>query len=225
MATLPLPVKVYGPPLSPAVSRVLVCLLEKNVQFQLVPVNMAKGEHKTPDYLKIQPFGQVPAFQDDSISVFESRAICRYVCDKYANQGNESMYSNNPLVKASIEQWIESEAQNFNPPSSILVFQLLFASRMGIKQDENVIKTNKEKLSKVLDVYEKRLSESPYLAGDEFTLADLFHLPNTQFLAGEDEMFSTTRKNVGRWWDEISSRESWKKVVEMQNQNFPAPKV
>lgn len=48
------PVKVYGPPLSTAVSRVLACLLEKDVEFQLVPVNMAKGEHKNPDYLKIQ---------------------------------------------------------------------------------------------------------------------------------------------------------------------------
>jgi len=49
-------VKVYGPPLSTAVSRVLACLLEKDVPFQLLPVNMAKGEHKKPDYLKIQVF-------------------------------------------------------------------------------------------------------------------------------------------------------------------------
>lgn len=91
------PVKVYGPPLSTAVSRVLVCLLEKDVPFHLLPVNMAKGEHKKIDYLKIQvhlfcflvfanasfltdlclffficgqPFGQVPAFQDESITLF-----------------------------------------------------------------------------------------------------------------------------------------------------------
>lgn len=99
------PVKVYGPTLSTAVSRVLACLLEKDVQFQLLPVNMAKGEHKTPDYLKIQasffflrlvdylnyysdscflfticstltflifhqPFGQVPAYQDEDITLF-----------------------------------------------------------------------------------------------------------------------------------------------------------
>ena len=48
------PVKVYGPALSTAVSRVLACLLEKEVEFQLIPVNMAKGEHKKPDFLKIQ---------------------------------------------------------------------------------------------------------------------------------------------------------------------------
>ncbi|XP_030445463.1 glutathione S-transferase PARB-like [Syzygium oleosum] len=212
------PVKVYGPPLSTAVSRVLACLLEKDVEFQLVPVNMAKGEHKNPDYLKIQPFGQVPAFQDESITIFESRAICRYICEKYADRGNKNLYSMNPLVKASIEQWLEAEGQSYNPPSSTLVFQLAFAPRMNIKQDEAQIKLNDQKLLKVLDVYDQRLESSRFLAGDEFTLADLSHLPNTHYLVSvgnRGEAFSS-RKNVDRWWNEISSRDSWKKVVEMQ---------
>lgn len=154
----------------------------------------------------------------------ESRSINRYICDKYQSQGNKGLYGTNPLEKASIDQWIEAEGQSFNPPSSILVFQLAFAPRMKLKQDENLIRQNEEKLKKVLDVYEKRLGESQYLAGDEFTLADLSHLPNIQYLVnGTDraELF-TSRENVGRWWGEISSRESWKKVVEMQNSPPPS---
>ena len=54
MATTP--VKVFGPQLSTAVSRVLVCLIEKDVPFQLVPISMAKGEHKKPEYLKLQVY-------------------------------------------------------------------------------------------------------------------------------------------------------------------------
>ncbi|KAJ4848139.1 hypothetical protein Tsubulata_041635 [Turnera subulata] len=212
------PVKVYGPPASTAVSRVLACLIEKDVDFQLLPVDMSKGEHKMPDFLKIQPFGQVPAFEDESISLFESRAICRYLCEKYADKGNKGLFSTNPLVKASIDQWIEAEGQTFGPPSGVLVFQLAFAPRMKIPQDQELIKKNEEKLGKVLDVYENRLEGSRFLAGDEFTLADLSHLPNAQYLvsvADKGHLF-TSRKNVGRWWDEISNRDSWKKVVEMQ---------
>ncbi|KAL6212739.1 hypothetical protein ACLB2K_017957 [Fragaria x ananassa] len=212
------PVKVYGPPISTAVSRVLACLLEKEVPYQLIPVNMAKGEHKKPKFLKIQPFGQVPAFEDDGFALFESRSICRYICDKYAKQGNKGLYGDNPLAKASIDQWLEAEGQSFSPPSSVLVFQLAFAPRMKLKQDQVAIRQNEEKLKKVLDVYEERLSESRFLAGDEFTLADLSHLPNTHYLVDatdRGELF-TERDNVGRWWSEISSRESWKKVVEMQ---------
>ncbi|KAI9070424.1 hypothetical protein K1719_047613, partial [Acacia pycnantha] len=130
------PVRVYGPTLSTAVSRVLACLIEKDVQFQLVPLNMSKGEHKKPEFLKIHPFGQVPAFEDESISLFESRAICRYICEKHPEKGNEALYGTNPLAKASIDQWLEAEGQSFNPPTSVLVFQLAFAPRMKIKQDE-----------------------------------------------------------------------------------------
>ncbi|PIA35558.1 hypothetical protein AQUCO_03500130v1 [Aquilegia coerulea] len=213
-------VKVHGPPMSTAVSRVLACLLEKDVQFQLINVDMAKGQHKSPEYLKIQPFGQVPAFQDEDITLFESRAICRYVSEKYMDKGNKGLFgSSNPLAKASIEQWLEAESQNFNPPSSTLVFQLAFAPMMKLKQDPGAIKLNEEKLKKVLDVYERRLGESRFLAGDEFTLADLSHLPNGQYLVSRTDRgeLLTSRKNVGRWWNEISSRDSWKKVVEMQN--------
>ncbi|XP_062097524.1 glutathione S-transferase-like [Humulus lupulus] len=214
------PVKVFGPPMSTAVSRVLACLIEKDVDFQLISVNMSKGEHKKPEFLKIQPFGQVPAFQDESISLFESRSICRYICEKHADKGNKGLYGTNPLAKASIDQWLEAEAQSFNPPSSVLVFQLAFAPMMKIKQNPSAIKENEDKLAKVLQVYDKRLGESRFLAGDEFSLADLSHLPNTNYLvaAAKDKMedLFTSNENVGRWWAEISSRDSWKEVVRMQ---------
>ncbi|XP_058725427.1 glutathione S-transferase-like [Vicia villosa] len=217
------PVKVYGPAFSPTVSRVLTCLNEKDIQFQLVPVNMSKGEHRSPNFLKIHPFAQVPAFQDDDITLFESRAICRYVCEKHIEKGNRELYGTNPLAKASIDQWLEAEGQSFNPPSSTLVFQLAFAPRMNVKQDEGVINQSKEKLKRVLDVYDRKLGETRYLAGDEFTLADLSHLPNIHYLVGTDDdtasLFTSERENVTRWWTEISTRESWKKVVDL----YPKP--
>lgn len=122
-----------------------------------------------------------------------------------------------------VEQWLEAESQSFNPPSSMLVLQLAFAPRMGWKQDPALIEQSEGKLNKVLDVYEQRLGESRFLAGEEFTLADLSHLPNSHYLVNSTDRGSliTSRKNVGRWWEEISSRDSWKKVVEMQQPKAP----
>ncbi|KAL1311955.1 hypothetical protein HN51_038611 [Arachis hypogaea] len=210
-------VKVYGPTLSTAVSRVLACLIEKDVQFEVIPVNMSKGEHKRPEFLSLQPFGQVPAFQDGNISLFESRAICRYVCEKYAERGNKGLYGTDPLAKASIDQWVEAEGQSFNPPSSALVFQLAFAPRMKLKQDEGVIRQNEEKLAKVLDVYDKRLSQTRFLAGDDFSFADLSHLPNAHYLvtATDRAPLFTQRDNVSRWWNDISTRHSWNEVLRL----------
>ncbi|KAJ6801306.1 glutathione S-transferase F11-like [Iris pallida] len=217
-------VRIYGPPFSTAVSRVLACLVEKEVEFQLVPINLAKAQHKSPDFIKLQPFGQVPAFQDDTTTLFESRAICRYICEKYSAMGNAELFGRGgPAERASIDQWLEAESQSFNPPSSALVFQLVFAPRMGLKQDPKAVRDGERRLGSVLDVYERRLGESRFLAGEEFTLADLSHLPNAHYLVNATERgeLFTSRKNVGRWWEEISSRPSWKKVVEMHKEAPP----
>ncbi|KAK1303426.1 Glutathione S-transferase PARB [Acorus calamus] len=116
--------------MSTAVSRVLACLLEKDVDFHLLPVDMTKRQHKSPDFLKLQPFGQVPAFQTS----YPLRAICRYVCDKYSERGNKRLLGLGLLERASIEQWLEAESQSFNLPSSTVVFQLAFAPRMNLSR-------------------------------------------------------------------------------------------
>ncbi|ONK67146.1 uncharacterized protein A4U43_C06F16450 [Asparagus officinalis] len=121
------------------------------------------------------------------------------------------------IHRASIDQWLETESQSFNPPTSTLVAQLVFYPQMKLKQDAAAIRDAERKLKKVLDVYDHRLSESRFLAGEEFSLADLSHLPNAQYLLNSTDRshLFTSKKNVGRWWEEISGRASWKKVLEM----------
>nr|WAA68374.1 phi class glutathione S-transferases [Pinus densata]WAA68417.1 phi class glutathione S-transferases [Pinus yunnanensis] len=210
-------VKLYGPLASTATSRALACLLEKQVEYQLIPVDLKKREQKKPGFLAMQPFGQVPVLQDGALTLFESRAIVRYIAEKYAAQGTIGLLGKSLAERAVIEQWMEVESQTYNPPSSFLVFQLAFAPLWGIPQNQTEIAKNEKKFSNVLDVYEKRLSESKYLAGDEFSIADLSHLPNTEYIVkatGKAELI-TSRKYVNAWWENISSRDSWKKIREM----------
>lgn len=81
--------------------------------------------------------------------------------------------------------------------------------------DDNDLDMQRRKLEEVLDVYEQRLGDSKYLAGDEFTLADLVHLPNCHHIAesGRFRYLLESRRNVWRWWSTISSRDSWQRVV------------
>ena len=74
------------------------------------------------------------------------------------------------------------------------------------------------KLEKVLDVYEEHLSKNKYLAGDFFSMADLSHLPLTDYLVNVAKRGKgvTSRKHVNAWWEDISSRPAWKKVLELQ---------
>lgn len=57
--------KLYGPPLSTCTRRVAIVLHEKQVPFELHPINFAKGEHKAPEFLARQPFGQAPYIVSD----------------------------------------------------------------------------------------------------------------------------------------------------------------
>ena len=69
--------KLYGSAM--AFSRVLVTILEKDLPYEHVLVDIAKGDQKSEAYKNLQPFGKVPALEDDGFLIFESRAICKYL--------------------------------------------------------------------------------------------------------------------------------------------------
>ncbi|KAL3838748.1 hypothetical protein ACJIZ3_023339 [Penstemon smallii] len=212
-------VKVYGPANAACPQRVLACLIELGVEFELIPIKLEIGEQKQPEFLLRQPFGQVPAIEDGDFRLFESRAIIRYYAAKYGSKGGTNLLGNTLEEKALVDQWLEVEGHNYNSLIYILVLQLLVLPRMGQVSDMKLVREIEGKLDKVLDVYEERLSKSKYLAGEKFTLADLSHLPNTRFLMNEGGMdhLIKKRKNVYSWWIDISSRPAWQKVMELQN--------
>ncbi|KAL5977198.1 Glutathione S-transferase F9 [Asimina triloba] len=205
-------VKVYGPYASGR--RVLAALIEKGVEFEISPVDLLKGEHKSPDFLKLQPFGVVPVIQDGDFTLYESRAIIRYYAEKYASQGT-NLLGKSLEEKALVEQWLEVEAQNYHPLVYTIVLQVAFHPKFGLPVDEKLVRESEEKLGKVFDIYEERLSKSKYLAGDFYSLADLSHLPFTHFVVndlGKDYLVKD-RKHVKAWWEDISNRPAWKKVL------------
>ncbi|MFS7889657.1 putative glutathione transferase [Helianthus anomalus] len=68
-------VKVYGPAYA-SPKRVLLCLVEKEIDFETVPVDLIAGENLTPEYLKLQPFGSLPVIQDGDYTLFGLVALC-----------------------------------------------------------------------------------------------------------------------------------------------------
>ncbi|MED6129909.1 hypothetical protein PIB30_112618 [Stylosanthes scabra] len=119
---------------------------------------------------------------------------------------------------ATITVWLEVESQQYDQPASKLLWELHYKQLFGIPTDPKAVEENEAKLSVVLGIYEKRLSESKYLGGDSFTLADLHHLPSLHFL-----MLTQVKKlveplpRVSAWVADISARPSWSKVTSMLN--------
>ncbi|RLN35735.1 hypothetical protein C2845_PM03G05080 [Panicum miliaceum] len=189
----------------PDVSRVLACLYEKDIKF----------ETHTASYkslLRLQASSHAPVpFCDGPTFLEESRGICRYIAEKYEHQGYPFLLGKDALERASVEQWLHNEEHAFNPPSRALYCHLAFP----LDEDGDDIDMHTRKLEEVLEVYEQRLSDSRFLAGNKFTLADLVHLPNSHYITASDKFvyLYDSRKNVSRWWDEISNRKSWQQVL------------
>ncbi|MCL7039181.1 hypothetical protein MKW94_027358 [Papaver nudicaule] len=164
--------KVHGSAISTATQRVIAAINENGLEYELVHVNLAEGEHKREPFLSLNPFGQVPAFEDGDLKLFESRAITTHITRNYATSGTPlAPASNNPSVTVN---WMQVENHQFEPVSSALTWELVFKRMFGMTTDASVVEEKEAKQAKVLDVYEKRLSH----------LVDLHHLPNLQCLMG-----------------------------------------
>lgn len=202
---------LYGNPQSTCTKRVAVVLHEKQVPFKFVAIDFAKGEHKSPAFLEKQPFGQVPYLDDDGHILYESRAIARYIAEKYADQGTP-LIPTDLKAKSLFEQAASSEQSNFDFFASQAAYENLFKPYRGLTP-------NKERFDELiagfepkLDVYDKILSKQKYVAGDEITLADLFHIPYAVLLPVAGSNAIEARPNVARWLKDLTDRPSWQAI-------------
>ncbi|TVY82275.1 Glutathione S-transferase hmp2 [Lachnellula suecica] len=206
--------KITGLASAICTQRVLTLLHEKDItDFEIIPISLA--DMKGPAYLKLHPFGKIPVLDDDGYILYESRAICKYLAKKYAGQGTKLLPADEDLKGYGLfEKACSLESSYFNHPASEIADLKLFKPAYGAGQpDEVVVAKQVADLEKVLIVYDGILATQQYLAGDELTLADLFHLSYGTVVKdlGYSDIFDKL-PNVKRWFDSLQERESWKKV-------------
>ena len=107
------PIKLYDSQTSPNCHRVKVVLEEKQIPYELVPIDLKKGEQKRPDFLKLNPYGKVPVIIDDSTVVYESCIINEYLEDKYPQR---PLLPKDPGARARIRILIDYGLNHFAPP-------------------------------------------------------------------------------------------------------------
>lgn len=111
------------------------------------------------------------------------------------------------------------ESQKYDQAASKLVWELMVKPMYGIPTDPAAVEENEGKLGTVLDFYENTLSNSKYLAGECFTLADLHHLPTIHYLMNtQSKKLFESKPHVSAWISDITARPAWSKVVAMLKQ-------
>ncbi|KAG8711924.1 hypothetical protein FRC08_015247 [Ceratobasidium sp. 394] len=207
-------VKLYGMKGSTCTSRVVLVCKEIGVNYELVTIDLMKGEHKQPEYMeKLHPFGMIPVLEDeDGTKIYESRSISRYLIAKYGKDSGLMPSVSDLKAYGQFEQAASVEYSAFDPPALQIVEQRFINKLIGVPVDEAAATSAETLLKSKLEGYERILSKQKYLAGDRITLADLFHLAEGCYVDQYDPSILRSTPNVKRWWEDICSRESWKEA-------------
>jgi glutathione S-transferase len=181
-------------------------LAETKTPHELVMVDFAKGEHKQPAHLARQPFGKVPALEDGSLELYESRAMCRYINEKVGG----ALIPSDLADRARMEQWISIEASNFTGPVMKFVAHHVF----HFEQPADALEAAGPQLEASLVVMDKQLASHPFIAGDKFTLADVCFMPYIDYgmMTPAKDIFAK-HPHVTAWWNKISERPTWRQVA------------
>lgn len=116
-----------------------------------------------------------------------------------------------------MEQWASVEDSYFSKPALKIAGERVFKPMMGMPADEANVEAGKLELARTLDVLDDRLAHAPYLAGADFSLADLGFLPYVDYLfVAKEGALITSRPHVAAWWTRISERPSWRKTLGRQ---------
>jgi glutathione S-transferase len=113
-------IKLYNFPRSGHAHRAELMLSLLQLPAELIFVDLAKGEHKTPEFLALNPFGQVPVIDDGGIIVSDSNAILVYLAKRY---GNDDWLPQEPAAAARVQRWLSVAAGPvaFGPAAARLV--------------------------------------------------------------------------------------------------------
>lgn len=199
-------IHLFGQPASTCTRKVLTVLAETNTPYELTVVELGKGEHKAAPHLARQPFGQIPVIEDDGFRLFESRAIARYLDEKAGGPLTPKTIREHALMN----QWLSVEQSNFSPAIMKFVYHYAF----NRPQEEAVLASANKMVETTLGAISNSLADAPYLAGNQFTIADIGYMPYLEYtinspLRGTYEKFP----HVISWWNRISERPSWRKVA------------
>jgi glutathione S-transferase len=157
-------IKLYRHPLSGHAHRVQLALSLMGLPHELIDVDLMKAAHKTPEFLKLNPFGQVPVLDDNGTVVFDSNAILVYLAAKYETAGR--WMPRDPKGQAAVQAWLSVAAGliAFGPAAARLI--TVFGARYNA---EDVI----GRAHALLKVMNAHLASSNFLVGNDATLADI----------------------------------------------------
>jgi len=161
-------IKLYGMPKTRS-TRITWALEELGAEYQFVPVNLVKGEGKTPEFLALNPAGKVPVLVDGDLVLTESAAICTYLGDRFPETG--LVPRPGTVERARYDQWCFFVLTELEQP-----LWTIGKHKFALPEERRVPEIKETavwEFKRAAAVFAKGLEGKKYLVGDHFTMADL----------------------------------------------------
>ncbi|XP_050349420.1 glutathione S-transferase 1-like isoform X1 [Nymphalis io] len=185
------PIKLYYLPPSPPCRSVMMTARALDIDLDLVLTNIMEGQHKTPEFLKMNPQHTIPTMDDNGFILWESRAIMSYLVNAYGR--DDSLYPRNPRQRALVDQRLNFDLGTLFKRYMDLYVPMLFKGEAY--NDEAA-----EKLNEALDWLNIMLEGRTFVAGDNLTIADISIVVTLSNLEAFGFDYSA-HENVAKWFE------------------------
>ncbi len=198
--------KLYESP-SPNARRVHIFMAEKGIECERIAVDIRAAENLSVEYLAKNPGGRVPLLElEDGTFIGESVAICRYL---ESFQPDSPLFGESGIEAAKVEMWQRRAELNF-----FLEVASAFRNITGFFKDRETCVAEwgqvcAERAPKMLSMFDEQLSQTAYLAGDTFSIADITLSVALDFARMVKVVALPELPNIERWYGEVSARSSF----------------
>jgi GST-like protein len=197
---------------TPNGKKLTILLEELGVPYRIVPVNIGRGDQFSDEFLKMNPNHRMPVLVDHDpadggapISVFESGAMMLYIAEKEGRFWPQDMRG-----KYEVMQWVIWQMANQGPKLG----ENGHFRRLGDKQGDQsyAVRRFTDEANRLYGVLNNRLHDRKYLAGDDYTVADMIAYPWTVNWKGQGQDIAEF-KHFSRWFEELSERPAVKRGI------------
>ena len=197
--------KLYDFKSSPNCQRVKVVLEEKKIPYETVNVDLRAGEQKTPDYLKINPYGKVPAIADGDTVLYESCIINEYLDEKYPAT---RLMPADPGARAKARILVDFGLTQMDSAYTKLRMEMTKDEK---ERNQETLNAAKEDIKKRLQRLEQELGDKEYLMGN-FSLVDADLIPRFTRLEGFGVLPDPSLPRLGKYLQRMKDRPSVKAI-------------
>lgn len=172
---------------------------------------LEQGDQDKPDYRNLQPFGQVPIFEEDGFVLFETGAIVLYIGER-----SEMLLPKDPAARARATQWLIAALNSIEPfVMNVALIDLFYADQEWAKLRRPAAA---QFVAKRLAALSKTLDEKPYLDGDRFTAGDLMMSTVLRILQHTDIV--TSDRRLAAYVERCTARPAFRRALNAQLGDF-----